>query len=193
MVITFFSSHKDFNHEPIKCIVVERQVFNTIPLIWRFGSDINYAWIFLLRHASSVITIKPKIRQLTFGSSICIVFLLFRITESVYDTDCLHVFSYITKHEIYKSKWKGTRVNMIFLKTVFKRQMNTEMYLGTIKGSIEKTLGKWASIANALRNWDIKLKFLVETMYYPNTSHNSVLLLCLLSLYHTIYEWINKL
>ena len=58
----------------------------------------------------------------------------------------------ITKHEIYKSKWKGTRVNMIFLKTVFKRQMNTEMYLGTIKGSIEKTLGKWASIANALRN-----------------------------------------
>ena len=58
----------------------------------------------------------------------------------------------ITKHEIYKSKWKGTRVNMIFLKTVFKRQMNTEIYTGTIKGNLGKTLGKWASIANALRN-----------------------------------------
>ena len=57
----------------------------------------------------------------------------------------------LTKHEIYKSKWKGTRINMVYLKRVFQRQMNTEMYLGTIKGNIGKTLGKWASIANELR------------------------------------------
>ena len=58
----------------------------------------------------------------------------------------------ITKHEIYKSKWNKVKLNPIKLKHIFKVQMELEIYLGTIKHTLPKVLGKWSPVLNHLRN-----------------------------------------
>ena len=59
----------------------------------------------------------------------------------------------ITKHEIYKSKWTNRKLNLFKLKKIFKIQMELEMYLGTIKKTLPKVLGKWSTIYNDLRTF----------------------------------------
>ena len=54
----------------------------------------------------------------------------------------------ITKQEIFKSKCKATPLHLQHLKHIFKSQMQTELYLGTIKNQRAKALGKWSSIYN---------------------------------------------
>ena len=58
----------------------------------------------------------------------------------------------ITKYEIYKKKWNKNTVNLAYLMRIFQSQMMSEIYLGTIKNCLPKTLGKWASIFNELHN-----------------------------------------
>ena len=58
----------------------------------------------------------------------------------------------ITKHEIYKKKWKARFLNLNYLKNSFKNQMNIEIYIGTINNRLPKVLGKWSSLYNVLRN-----------------------------------------
>ena len=58
----------------------------------------------------------------------------------------------ITKHEIYKKKWKARFLNLNYLKNLFKNQMNIEIYIGTINNRLPKVLGKWSSLYNVLRN-----------------------------------------
>ena len=57
----------------------------------------------------------------------------------------------ITKHEIYKRKWKSNFLNLNLLKHAFKRQMESDIYIGTINNKLQKALGKWSSLHNALR------------------------------------------
>ena len=57
-----------------------------------------------------------------------------------------------TKHEIYKSKWKKTKLTLTKLKHIFKNQMDLEIYIGTVKNSLPKVLGKWSPVLNNLRN-----------------------------------------
>ena len=57
----------------------------------------------------------------------------------------------ITKHEIYKRKWKSNFLNLKLLKHAFKRQMESDIYIGTINNQLQKALGKWSSLHNALR------------------------------------------
>ena len=59
----------------------------------------------------------------------------------------------INKHEIYKSKWTKTKLNLIKLKKIFKTQMELEICLGTIKNNLPKVLGKWATVYNYLRQY----------------------------------------
>ena len=47
-----------------------------------------------------------------------------------------------TKHEIYKSKWNKTKLTLTKLKHIFKIQMELEIYIGTVKNSLPKVLGK---------------------------------------------------
>ena len=63
----------------------------------------------------------------------------------------------ITKHEIYKSKWTKSRLNIHKVKIVIKHQMELEIYLGTIKNCLPKVLGKWALVFNNLQTlWLVK-------------------------------------
>ena len=57
----------------------------------------------------------------------------------------------ITKHEVYKSKWNKSNRSIIKLKNVLKHYMNLYIYIGTIRNSLPKTLGKWSAMYNALR------------------------------------------
>ena len=57
----------------------------------------------------------------------------------------------LTKHELYKSKWNRNKLTLAKLKHTFKQQMDLEIYLGTIKNTLPKVLGKWATILNDLR------------------------------------------
>ena len=52
----------------------------------------------------------------------------------------------ITKHEIYKNIWMNHKLNLFKLKTIFKIQMELEIYLETIKKNLPKVLGKWATV-----------------------------------------------
>ena len=58
----------------------------------------------------------------------------------------------VTKHEIYKAKWNNSRVTLIKIKRILKYSMDIDMYLGRIKNTLPKILGKWAPIYNELRN-----------------------------------------
>ena len=57
----------------------------------------------------------------------------------------------ITKHEIYKSEWNRNNINLIKMKKILKYHMNFDIYLGTVRNSLPKTLGKWSSIYYVLR------------------------------------------
>ena len=57
----------------------------------------------------------------------------------------------VIKHELYKSKWTKTRLNLLKIKKIIKSHMELEIYSGTIKNSLPKVLGKWATIYNNLR------------------------------------------
>ena len=59
----------------------------------------------------------------------------------------------ITKHEIYKSKWTKTKLNLIKLKKIFMAQMDLEIYLGTIENNLPKVLGKWATVYDYLKRY----------------------------------------
>ena len=56
----------------------------------------------------------------------------------------------ITKHEIYKRKWTKRNLSIQYLKGLYKNQMQLEIYLGTTKNQLPKSLGKWASMYNDL-------------------------------------------
>ena len=58
----------------------------------------------------------------------------------------------ITKHEIYKSKWNRTGINLIKIKKILKSHMDLDIYLGTIRSCLPKMLGKWSTLYNNLRN-----------------------------------------
>ena len=57
----------------------------------------------------------------------------------------------ITKHEIYKSKWNKTNVSILKLRKILKYHMDLDIYIGTIRNSLPKTLGKWSALYNVLR------------------------------------------
>ena len=57
----------------------------------------------------------------------------------------------ITKHEIYKRKWKANFLNLNLLKHAFKRQMESDIYVGTINNNLPRALGKWSALYNTLR------------------------------------------
>ena len=57
----------------------------------------------------------------------------------------------ITKHEIYKSKWNKTNINIYKIKKILKRHMELDIYLGRIKNNLPIMLGKWSSLYNVLR------------------------------------------
>ena len=56
-----------------------------------------------------------------------------------------------TKHEIYKSKWTKKQLNLIKIKNTIRTHMELEIYSGTMKKSLPKVLGKWATVYNNLR------------------------------------------
>ena len=62
----------------------------------------------------------------------------------------VNVLFLITKEEIFKSRCKNTTPNFRHLLQIFKDQMQTEIYLGTVKNKLAKVLGKWSHIHNAL-------------------------------------------
>ena len=64
-------------------------------------------------------------------------------------TNCILL---IVKHELYKSKWNRTVLNVPRLKRIIKNHMDLDVYLGTIQGKKDKSLGKWSSILNELQN-----------------------------------------
>ena len=47
----------------------------------------------------------------------------------------------IAKHEIYKSKWNRTGINLIKIKKILKSHMDLDIYLGTIRSCLPKMLG----------------------------------------------------
>ena len=55
------------------------------------------------------------------------------------------------RYEIYKCKCKDTIIYMLQLKNVFKGQIQTDIYLGTIKKQMPKVLGKWSGLYNVLK------------------------------------------
>ena len=54
----------------------------------------------------------------------------------------------ITKHEIYKRRWKNKNLNFIYLKLFFKLHMKTEICLGTGKNILAEVLDEWALVHN---------------------------------------------
>ena len=58
----------------------------------------------------------------------------------------------VTKHEIYRYKWNHRVPNLADLKRKLKTYLIIEMYIGTISNTVEKTIGKWSPIYNAIRN-----------------------------------------
>ena len=56
----------------------------------------------------------------------------------------------ITKHEIYKKRWKGTHLTLNYLKLVFQKQMKMDIYTGTVNNTLPKVLGKWSTLYNLL-------------------------------------------
>ena len=62
----------------------------------------------------------------------------------------VNVLFMLTKEEIFKSRCRNTIPNFKHLLQIFKEQMLTEIYLGTVKNSLAKVLGKWSHIHNAL-------------------------------------------
>ena len=58
----------------------------------------------------------------------------------------------VTKNEIYKKKWKGTNINLNYLKKVFQNHMKVDLYIGTIKNTLPKMLGKWSNLHQLLSN-----------------------------------------
>ena len=64
-------------------------------------------------------------------------------------TNCILL---IVKHELYKSKWNRTVLNVPRLKRIIKTHMDLDCYLGTIQGKKDKYLGKWSLILNELQN-----------------------------------------
>ena len=58
----------------------------------------------------------------------------------------------ICKHEIYKSKCNRSPINIIKIKKILKSHMELDIYLSTVKNSLPKTLGKWSSLYNVLKN-----------------------------------------
>ena len=57
----------------------------------------------------------------------------------------------LTKHEIYKRKWKRTFLNLNLLKHAFKSQMESDKDIGTINNTLPRALGKWSASHNVLR------------------------------------------
>ena len=53
----------------------------------------------------------------------------------------------ITKHEIYKKRWKGTHLTLNY---VFQKQMKMDIYTGTVNNTLPKVLGKWSTLYNLL-------------------------------------------
>ena len=47
----------------------------------------------------------------------------------------------LTKHELYKKKWKENILSMHYLKKIFQRQMQIEIYNGTMHNKVAKVLG----------------------------------------------------
>ena len=58
----------------------------------------------------------------------------------------------LTKHELYKKKWKENILSLQYLKQIFKRQMQVEIYNGTMHNRVAKILGKWSPLHNTLIN-----------------------------------------
>ena len=58
----------------------------------------------------------------------------------------------VTKHEIYKAKWNKTKVTLAKVKRVLKYLMETDIYISNVNHTLPKTLGKWSSLYNVLRN-----------------------------------------
>ena len=62
-----------------------------------------------------------------------------------------HYIFIIVKHEIYKSRWTGKRVNIHTIQFTLKEYLKIEEYLSTISYGKENTLGKWSPIYNLLK------------------------------------------
>ena len=58
----------------------------------------------------------------------------------------------LTKHKLYKKKWKENILNLNYLKRIFLRQMQVEIYNGTVCNKLAKVLGKWSPLHNTLNN-----------------------------------------
>ena len=58
----------------------------------------------------------------------------------------------VKKHEIYKSKWKKTSINLIKIQNILKSQMELDIFIGTMKNTLPEYLGKWSGFYNVLRN-----------------------------------------
>ena len=64
---------------------------------------------------------------------------------------CIYV-TIVTKHEIYKTKWNKTRVTLAKVKKILKYLMETDIYVSNVNHTLQKTIGKWSSLYNVLRN-----------------------------------------
>ena len=64
-------------------------------------------------------------------------------------TNCILL---IVKHELYKCKWNKTNLTIPRLKKIIKGHIDLDCYRGTIQGTKNKSLGKWSSIINDLKN-----------------------------------------
>ena len=64
----------------------------------------------------------------------------------------IHTLILLTKHELYKKKWKENILSMQYLKQLFKRQMQVEIYNGTMLNRVARVLGKWSPLHNILIN-----------------------------------------
>ena len=59
----------------------------------------------------------------------------------------------VVKHEIYKSKWNRTIVNLPKNKKTLKYYLETDIFIGTMKNTLPKTLGKWSSLYNNIKDY----------------------------------------
>ena len=55
------------------------------------------------------------------------------------------------KHELYKSKWTKTQLNLTKIKNIIITHIELEIYSGTMKNTLPKVLGKWATVYNHSR------------------------------------------
>ena len=87
---------------------------------------INHIWIELRRWLGTIMNRQPIIDVVSV------------ILGSKEDETIVNYIILITKHEKYKSKWNQSNISLIKLKRILKHHMNMDIYVGTMRNSVQK-------------------------------------------------------